>query len=82
MLNIECPIARQSSITFFLIHPVQLMILPEQTKWLKAKCAQSHSTTKEIKYTYICILRGYMQNERIWPHSPQSDKRFSQRTFQ
>ena len=36
MLNIERPIAHQSSITFFLIHPVE--------DWLKIRNAQNSET--------------------------------------
>ena len=64
MLNIECPIARQSSITIFLRHPVQYDPRPSifiENREIKqvCKCDTLGVTVenKQIKQVYKCEKR-------------------------
>ena len=66
MLNIECPIARQSSITIFLIHPVYPYKSPMSGRWGKSatrkgcrrKAACGHTCTATLTCKSIEIYIG------------------------
>ena len=44
---------------FHLLYSSTINDFAKTNKMVESKMAKSHSTTKKIKYTYICILSGH-----------------------